>query len=44
MSEEERTVEIRQIPIEFHVPEGVSCQYATNLVVQRSEHELDGER
>ena len=40
MSEQERTMQVKQVPIDFHVPEGVPCQYATNLVVQRTEHEF----
>jgi hypothetical protein len=28
-----------EVPIEWYVPESIISQYATNLVVQRSEHE-----
>ncbi len=29
----------RKVPIEWHFPEGVSAKYATNITVQRTEHE-----
>jgi hypothetical protein len=29
-----------QLPIEWHVPAGLQCQYATNMVVQSTEHEF----
>jgi len=28
------------VPIQWHVPEDLTCQYATNLVVQHTEHEF----
>lgn len=38
MTEEER--EGLALPLEWHVPEDVSSRYATNLIVQHSEHEF----
>jgi hypothetical protein len=40
MAENEEGMEVRQIPIEWHVSEHVHCQYATNLVVQPSDQEF----
>lgn len=37
---EERSLDGMMLPLEFHVPEGVVSRYATNLVVQHSEHEF----
>jgi hypothetical protein len=28
------------LPLEWHVPESLECQYATNLVVQHTDHEF----
>lgn len=28
------------VPIDWHVPEDLTCQYATNLVVQHTDHEF----
>jgi len=28
------------IPLEWHVPKDLACQYATNLVVQHTDHEF----
>jgi len=28
------------VPIQWHVPEDLTCQYATTLVVQQTEHEF----
>lgn len=41
MAEEKaETIRTGIVPIEWHVPENIVSQYATNLVVQHSEHEF----
>lgn len=30
----------RQLPLEWRVPDDMSCQYATNLLVQHTDHEF----
>jgi hypothetical protein len=37
---EERPEETKGLPLEWHIPDELSCQYATNLVVQHTEHEF----
>ena len=36
----DREPEAVALRLEWHVPEDMACQYATNLVVQQSEHEF----
>lgn len=35
-----QTSEAKQIPIEFVIPDGIVSRYATNMVVQHTEHEF----
>jgi len=39
---DEKEIEIRQVevPIEWYVPESLVSRYATNMIVQHSEHEF----
>ncbi len=37
---EERSLDGMMLPVEFYVPEGIVSRYATNLVVQHTEHEF----
>ncbi len=30
----------RQLPLEWHIPEHLPCQYATNIVAQHTKHEF----
>ena len=39
MSEVELTDAVK-LPLDWHIPEHMPCQYATNLVVQHTEHEF----
>ncbi len=37
--DEEDAVQAFQAPLQFNIPEGISSAYATNVLVQRTEHE-----
>lgn len=38
MTEREET--IGELPIKWHIPEDLKCQYASNMVVQHTDHEF----
>lgn len=37
---EELPEAIKELPLEWYIPDDLPCQYATNMVVQHSEHEF----